>query len=147
MKTLLYIILFIIVVGFVGLYFYDQSTKRTNLTKEQINMGIEGLDVQDIIVGTGDLATKGKKITVNYVGTLKDTGVKFDSSYDRGEAFPFILGAGEVIKGWDEGFNGMKVGGKRKLVISPELGYGASDMGVIPPYSTLVFEVELLSVE
>jgi FKBP-type peptidyl-prolyl cis-trans isomerase len=110
-----------------------------------INMN-EKLEISDEVVGTGAEAVAGKSVTVNYLGTLTD-GTKFDSSYDRNEPFIFNLGAGEVIAGWDQGVAGMKVGGKRKLTIPPSLGYGAADMGVIPPNSTLVFEVELLKVE
>lgn len=107
-----------------------------------------GLQIQDEVIGTGAEATAGHKITVNYTGTLTD-GTKFDSSLNPGRTpFEFNLGAGEVIKGWDEGFNGMKVGGKRKLTIPPELGYGANGAGgAIPPNATLIFEVELLKVE
>lgn len=107
----------------------------------------DGLTIQDETVGTGMVASSGKKVTVNYVGTLTD-GTKFDSSYDRNQPFSFNLGAGEVIKGWDEGVAGMKIGGKRKLTIPPALGYGESGAGgVIPPNATLIFEVELLKVE
>jgi FKBP-type peptidyl-prolyl cis-trans isomerase len=106
-----------------------------------------GLQVTDEVVGTGDEAVAGKTVSVNYVGTLMD-GKKFDSSYDRNQPFEFQLGAGQVIKGWDQGVAGMKVGGKRKLVIPPELGYGSQGAGdSIPPNSTLVFEVELLGVK
>lgn len=104
------------------------------------------LESTDEVVGTGDEAVSGKTVSVNYVGTLTD-GTKFDSSYDRNEPFEFKLGAGEVIKGWDQGVAGMKVGGKRKLVIPPDLGYGAQANGKIPANSTLVFEVELLAVK
>ncbi len=104
------------------------------------------LIITDEKVGTGEEAIPGKKITVNYIGTLTD-GAKFDSSYDRNEPFTFNLGAGEVIQGWDQGFAGMKVGGKRKLVIPPSLGYGSQPVGTIPANSTLIFEVELLKVE
>ena len=105
------------------------------------------LEILDEVVGTGPEAVTDKKVTVNYVGTLTD-GTKFDSSYDRNEPFSFNLGAGEVIKGWDQGVSGMKVGGKRKLTIPPELGYGSTGAGsVIPPNATLIFEVELLKVE
>lgn len=105
------------------------------------------LKIEDIKVGTGDEAVAGKKVTVNYSGTLTD-GTKFDSSYDRGIPFSFNLGEGDVIQGWDLGVAGMKVGGKRKLTIPSDLGYGARGAGdVIPPNATLVFEVELLKVE
>lgn len=104
------------------------------------------LEIEDVKVGTGADAVVGKNVTVHYVGTLTN-GTKFDSSRDRGEGFEFGLGAGEVIKGWDQGVAGMKVGGIRKLTIPPELAYGARGFPpVIPPNSTLVFEVELLSV-
>ena len=104
-----------------------------------------GLSITDIKVGDGDEATPGKRVTVNYIGTLEN-GKEFDKSYGRGP-FSFPLGAGQVIKGWDEGVEGMKVGGKRKLVIPSELGYGSRGAGgVIPPDATLVFEVELLGV-
>ena len=105
-----------------------------------------GLEIVDIKVGTGALAQAGKQVSVHYVGTLTN-GTKFDSSRDRGEGFDFTLGGGEVIKGWDQGVAGMKVGGLRKLTIPPELAYGNRGFPpVIPPNSTLVFEVELLSV-
>jgi len=109
-----------------------------------------GLDVNDVVVGTGDTAKAGGKVTVHYTGWLFNNGTKggkFDSSKDRGEPFVFPLGKGHVIKGWDEGVAGMKVGGKRELTIPPELGYGARGAGgVIPPNATLIFEVELLRV-
>lgn len=105
------------------------------------------LIIEDQVVGTGDEAVAGKTITVNYTGTLTN-GTKFDSSYDHGTPFTFTLGAGQVIAGWDQGFNGMRVGGKRKLTIPPTLGYGsAGAAGVIPPNATLIFVVELLKVE
>ena len=97
-------------------------------------------------VGTGQEAQAGNRVAVHYVGTLTD-GSKFDSSRDRGRPFTFTLGKGEVIKGWDQGVAGMKIGGLRKLTIPPHLGYGDRGAGnVIPPGATLVFEVELLGV-
>ena len=104
------------------------------------------LKIEDVKVGTGAEAKKGTKATVNYTGWLTD-GTKFDSSLDSGQPFTFTVDGGEVIKGWDEGVEGMKVGGVRKLTIPADLGYGAQGAGgVIPPNATLVFEVELLEV-
>lgn len=106
-----------------------------------------GLQIEDIECGEGDEAVTGQLVSVHYVGTLED-GTQFDSSRDRGEPFQFPLGGGQVIQGWDEGVQGMKIGGLRKLTIPPELGYGqAGAGGVIPPNATLIFEIELLAVE
>ena len=104
------------------------------------------LQIEDQLQGTGAEAKSGQRVSVHYTGWLTN-GTKFDSSKDRGDPFVFPLGKGHVIKGWDEGVAGMKVGGKRKLTIPSALGYGASGAGgVIPPNATLVFEVELLAV-
>ena len=104
------------------------------------------LIIEDITTGQGKEAEKGKEITVHYTGWLQD-GTKFDSSLDRRQPLTIVLGAGQVIQGWDEGFSGMKEGGKRKLTIPPEMGYGARGAGgVIPPNATLKFDVELLGV-
>lgn len=104
------------------------------------------LEQQDLEVGQGAEALPGQNVSVHYTGRLTD-GSKFDSSLDRGRPFSFELGAGQVIRGWDQGVAGMKVGGKRRLTIPPDLGYGANGYPpVIPPNATLVFEVELLSV-
>jgi len=104
------------------------------------------LKIEDTKVGTGAVAEPGKRVTVHYTGWLTN-GTRFDSSKDRGQPFTFPLGEGRVIKGWDQGVAGMKVGGMRKLTIPPSLGYGANGTGgVIPPNATLVFEVELLGV-
>ena len=105
-----------------------------------------GLIIEEVVVGDGAQAAAGQQVKVHYTGWLTN-GSKFDSSKDRNDPFVFSLGAGRVIKGWDEGVQGMKVGGKRKLTIPPALGYGARGAGgVIPPNATLVFEVELLGV-
>lgn len=109
-----------------------------------------GLQYEDTLVGEGAEAKAGQRVSVHYTGWLYKDGVKgakFDSSKDRGDPFGFGLGGGQVIKGWDEGVQGMKVGGARTLIIPPELGYGARGAGgVIPPNATLVFDVELLGV-
>ncbi len=105
-----------------------------------------GLVIEDLVIGEGALAQSGHNATVHYTGWLTD-GTKFDSSKDRNDPFAFGLGRREVIAGWDEGVQGMRVGGRRKLTIPPALGYGARGAGgVIPPNATLVFEVELLGV-
>ncbi len=104
------------------------------------------LQIQDVATGTGTVAVAGKQVTVNYTGVFED-GTKFDSSIDRGQPFTFTLGAGQVIKGWDIGVEGMKVGGKRIIVVPPSLGYGANDYGPIPGNSTLIFYIELLDVK
>lgn len=111
-----------------------------------------GLQYDDLAVGEGSAARSGQTVTVHYTGWLTNDGAtpgkKFDSSLDRGDPFTFNLGQGQVIAGWDEGVEGMKVGGKRKLTIPPDLGYGPWGAGgVIPPNATLVFEVELLAAE
>ena len=105
-----------------------------------------GLKIDDVVEGSGAEAQAGQMVTVHYTGWLTN-GSKFDSSKDRNDPFRFKLGAGQVIRGWDEGVAGMKIGGTRKLTIPPQLGYGARGAGgVIPPNATLVFEVELLDV-
>jgi FKBP-type peptidyl-prolyl cis-trans isomerase FkpA len=120
-------------------------TRETNLMPSTTTAS--GLQIEELVVGSGNAATAGQKVSVHYTGWLTN-GTKFDSSKDRGEPFIFPLGKGHVIRGWDEGVAGMKVGGKRKLTIPPQLGYGARGAGgVIPPNATLVFEVELLDVK
>lgn len=116
-----------------------QPIDRSNMTRRP-----SGLEVRDDAPGSGNAARAGQTVRVHYTGTLTD-GEKFDSSHDRGQPIAFVLGRGQVIKGWDEGVEGMRPGGRRTLVIPPELGYGAQGAGnVIPPGSTLVFEVELV---
>ncbi len=104
------------------------------------------LVITDLIEGDGDEAVAGKNVAVHYVGIALSTGEEFDASYNRGSAFQFPLGGGRVIAGWDQGVQGMKVGGRRQLVIPPHLGYGNRDLGVIKPNETLIFVVDLLKV-
>jgi FKBP-type peptidyl-prolyl cis-trans isomerase len=125
---------------------------QTPTTQQQSEQGGKlittpsGLQYTDIVVGKGPAPQPGQLAVVNYTGWLED-GKKFDSSLDRGVPFEFRLGQGKVIKGWEEGVSTMKVGGKRKLIIPPELGYGDRGVpGVIPPNATLVFEIELLNI-
>ena len=105
-----------------------------------------GLKYVDEVIGTGEKPRLGRTVVVHYTGTLTD-GTKFDSSVDRGQPFEFRIGTGSVIRGWDEGILSMQVGGKRKLIVPPDLGYGAQAKNKIPPNSTLIFEVELLGVK
>ncbi len=125
----------------------DASALGGPMSAEKAQILASGLRVTDIEVGSGPEAVAGQTVVVHYRGTLEN-GKQFDASYDRGKPFTFPLGRGQVIKGWDEGVQGMKVGGKRKLVIPPELGYGTRGAGgVIPPNATLIFEVELLDIK
>ena len=147
-KVIIYVIILVFVVPVIILLLLGNASKQIPTPSATITETVmDELKIEDIVVGTGLEATNGKKVTVNYSGTLVN-GTKFDSSYDRGVPFSFNLGAGEVIKGWDRGVAGMKVGGKRKLTIPSSLGYGeAGAGGLIPPNATLIFEVELLKVE
>ena len=123
---------------------YSDTTRDPNNRSKTVSE--KGLEIVDVQVGTGTEATSGQNVTVHYTGWLTN-GTKFDSSVDRGKPFSFPLGGGRVIKGWDQGVAGMKEGGKRRLTIPPEFGYGARGAGkVIPPHSTLIFDVELLKV-
>ena len=125
----------------------DASALGGPMEAEKPQVTASGLKIIDFVIGTGDVASSGQTVAVHYRGTLED-GTQFDASYDRGTPFEFPLGAGRVIKGWDEGVQGMKVGGQRKLVIPPDLGYGSRGAGrVIPPNATLIFEVELLEIK
>ena len=121
-------------------------TQDATMSEANATTTASGIKYEDVKVGTGETATAGRTVSVHYTGWLTD-GKKFDSSKDRGKPFEFPLGGGRVIKGWDEGVQGMKVGGVRKLTIPASLGYGSRGAGgVIPPDATLVFEVELLGV-
>lgn len=145
-KTIIFLIIAAAVL-YVG-YQYQPQLTSTGVTQDSTNNAtiVADLKMEDLKVGTGAEAKTGNTVTVHYVGTLTN-GTKFDSSRDRGEPFSFKLGAGNVIKGWEQGIVGMKVGGKRKLTIPPDLAYGSTGYGPIPANSTLVFEVELLKVE
>lgn len=124
----------------------EQSTPPSS-SESTSNETVTALKIEDVVVGKGAEAKKGNVVSVHYTGWLTD-GTKFDSSVDRGQPFEFALGQGQVIRGWDEGVDGMKVGGKRKLTIPPDMGYGAQGAGgVIPPNAVLLFEVELLGVK
>lgn len=125
----------------------EEAQKDANSQSQAQNQSVQGLKIEDIKVGTGTEAKSGDTVRVHYTGTLTN-GKKFDSSKDRNQPFEFPLGGGRVIKGWDLGVAGMKVGGIRKLTIAPELAYGNRDVGggLIPPNSTLLFEVELVEV-
>jgi FKBP-type peptidyl-prolyl cis-trans isomerase len=122
------------------------ATTENNSSSQEV-ITSSGLKYVDQVLGTGDVAVAGKTTTVHYTGWLEN-GKKFDSSVDRGQPFSFPLGGGRVIRGWDEGVEGMKVGGKRKLTIPSDLGYGSRGAGgVIPPNAILIFDVELLGVK
>ena len=124
--------------------FAEEKKMNSNEAAGQVVTTESGLQYLDLVVGTGRQAKRGDTATVHYIGWLAD-GKKFDSSVDRKEPFSFRVGAGQVIKGWDEGVGTMKVGGKRKLTIPPQLGYGTRGAGhIIPPNATLTFDVELL---
>lgn len=123
------------------MFMTDQTNAAEYITTDS------GLKYKELAKGTGAKPEKGQTVVVHYTGTLED-GTKFDSSRDRGQPFEFTLGAGQVIKGWDEGLASMRVGDRRELVLPAELGYGARGAGgVIPPNATLVFDVELLDVK
>lgn len=130
-----------------GFFFVFGQKLISVLTGASItNNQTEGFQKKDVVMGSGDEALPGKRVTVHYTGMLED-GKVFDSSLQRKEPFQFVLGSGQVIKGWDLGFEGMKVGGRRVLIIPSDYGYGPKDYGPIPGGSTLIFEVELLKVE
>jgi FKBP-type peptidyl-prolyl cis-trans isomerase len=126
----------------ISAYFYYRTTEPANASTTP-----SGLKYVDQVVGTGASPTKGQRVTVHYTGRLQN-GTKFDSSVDKGTPYEFVIGMGNVVKGWDEGIMSMKVGGKRHLIIPPGLGYGAVGRPpAIPPNATLEFDVELLGVK
>ena len=135
--------------GYVMLIVFLVSCGGT-MNQEALNKEIttsSGLKYVNLKIGDGDMPKRGQKVVVHYTGTLED-GKKFDSSIDRGKPFELEVGVGNVIAGWDEGLITMKVGGKRKLIIPPQLGYGSTGVvGLIPPNATLIFEVELLEIK
>lgn len=120
----------------------SQPTGQQTAQQQQVTH----LIIEDVVVGTGSAVKSGDEIEVNYLGTLLN-GQKFDSSYDRGETFSFAVGTGQVIAGWDQGLLGMKVGGKRRLIIPASLAYADQSVGNIPPNSPLIFEIELISIK
>ena len=140
------VIIAIFVVGFFFIFGQGLMSLFTNKSAETAKTQQPELLVEDVLVGDGDEALTGDRVVVNYTGRFVN-GEVFDSSLVRKEPFQFVLGVGQVIKGWDDGIVGMKVGGKRILSVPPELGYGSQDYGPIPGNSTLIFEVELLKVD
>ena len=154
-KTVVAVVIAVVLVGILvggglvsGLFINGNKTQNTTMQQPASSTSqTSQVQIQDTVVGTGDVAVAGKQITVNYTGVFQD-GTKFDSSLDKGRTpFTFTLGAGQVIKGWDIGVEGMKVGGKRIIVVPPALGYGSTAYGPIPANSTLIFEVDLLGVK
>jgi peptidylprolyl isomerase len=141
------VVVVLVIAGiFIALLLFAFSDQRATPPAGEEVTSTSGLKYVDQVVGTGPSPTPGAMVTVHYTGTLTD-GTKFDSSVDRNQPYSFKIGVGSVIPGWEEGVMTMKVGGKRKLIVPPELGYGASGQGKIPPNSTLLFDVELLNVK
>lgn len=149
MKYIIITILILALGGITYFAFIDKSSEqvKNDTIDKQIKTMENGLIIEDLKIGEGAEAKPGNTVTVNYLGTLVN-GTKFDSSYDRGQSFSFLLGGGQVIPGWDQGLVGMKIGGKRKLTIPPAFAYGEQGVpGAIPANATLIFEVELLGVK
>ena len=143
----------LIVSAFTLIQLSSEGTVRaeTKVTTSEVVKTESGLRYQDLAQGVDKIAENGMQVKVHYTGWVSKDGAKgeqFESSYERGTPIPFVLGTGRVIKGWDEGIKGMKVGGKRMLIVPPELGYGSKPTGnsKIPPSSTLIFEVELVEI-
>lgn len=137
------IVMVLLVLSVVGFFVYQTITQTNMANSSQTS----GLQIQDSQIGTGAAVKSGDTVLIHYKGTLTN-GTEFDSSYGRGQPFETRIGVGQVIKGWDQGIVGMKVGGKRKLIIPPELGYGSQGAGgAIPPNATLIFEVELMGIK
>lgn len=150
-SALVVLVIGILALGIASLFIFRITdsflpAQKPTPTKIMDTTSAKDLKIEDIKVGSGREVKSGDTVVINYLGTLPD-GTKFDSSYDRGEPFQTQIGTGQVIKGWDLGVVGMKVGGKRKLTIPPSLGYGQQAVGPIPANSTLVFEVELVSIK
>jgi len=163
MSKSVFVFSILVVFVVITVWFVIQKTKEVNKTTEdpsptavststptpEANAPIQydnGLVVQDLVVGNGKSAQNGDTLSAHYAGALEN-GTVFDNSYDRGQPIQFVLGSGQLIKGWELGLVGMKEGGKRKLIIPPSLGYGAQGAGgIIPPNAILIFEIELVSV-
>lgn len=139
--------IFFLVISFQSLISNSINNQEIGISREDnVQMSLNSLILQDLEIGTGSVAENGKTVSVHYTGQLSD-GTIFDSSLINGVPFSFVLGSGQVIEGWEQGILGMKVGGKRILIIPPELAYGNQGVGPILPNSTLIFEVNLIDVE
>lgn len=147
MKKIILIGIFVSFLLILSIFFLIQKGKIFGIGKTEDQLKYPELKIKDLIKGKGKKAEKGKKLTVHYIGKLED-GKVFDNTYEKGRPFSFVLGKGKVIKGWEIGIEGMREGGKRRLIIPPHLGYGESGVrGLIPPNSTIIFEIELIKVE
>ena len=144
--TKIILVIVIVIVAVLILFRISNNTNMSNVTQNTSTTGNQTLKIEDIKKGNGPAVKKGDTIVVNYKGTLLN-GKQFDSSYDRGTPFETKIGVGSVIEGWDQGIIGMKVGGTRKLIIPPSLGYGNMQAGSIPPNSTLIFTIQLLQIK